>query len=349
LGGELLLEGRGLPAKMTATAEPVPPYMGATPVVFEAAADAPLTGTLADMEAKPSDPKHPPTASRFLQKSELVFGEPNLQTYWSRMEPKIPVVVTEAVPFKITIVEPKVPLVHGGSMNLKIIAERQNGFKGPITVYPLYNPPGVGSVGGITIPDGQTEGLFTLNANSGAPVRKWKYVVWGVATVGNGPIWTSSQLATFEIARPYLTVNLERAMGEQGKSTTLFGKVQVNTPFPDKAKVKLIGLPPKVECPEVEITAESKEISFPLKLDAAALAGTHKNLFCQIVVTQNGEPVVHNLGSSELRIDVPILTKAAPTPAAAPKAAPAAEKRLSRLEQLRKEQEEREKAGQKKD
>jgi hypothetical protein len=136
-------------------------------------------------------------------------------------------------------------------------------------------------------------------------------------------------------------------MGEQGKATTLFGKVQVNTPFPDKAKVKLIGLPPKVECPEVEITAESKEISFPLKLDAAAAAGTHKNLFCQIVVTQNGEPVLHNLGSSELRIDVPIVAKAAPTPAAA--AAPKAEKRLSRLEQLRKEQEEREKAGQKKD
>ena len=107
--------------------------------------------------------------------------------------------------------------------------------------------------------------------------------------------------------------------------------------------------PPKVECPEVEITAQSKEISFPLKLDAAAPAGTHKNLFCQIVITQNGEPVVHNLGSSELRIDVPIVAKAAPSPAAAPKAAPAAEKRLSRLEQLRKEQEEREKAGQKKD
>jgi hypothetical protein len=348
MGGELLLDGRGLPAKTTVTAEPVPPYMGATPVVFEAAADAPLGGTLADLEAKPADPKQPPTASRFLQKSELVFGEPNLQTYWSRMEPKIPVAVTEAVPFKVTIVEPKVPLVHGGSMNLKIVAERQNGFKGPITVYPLYNPPGVGSVGGITIPDGQTEGLFTLNANSGAPVRKWKYVVWGVANVGNGPIWTSSQLATFEIAPPYLAVNLERAMGEQGKATTLFGKLQVNTPFPDKAKVKLIGLPPKVECPEVEITAESKEISFPLKLDAAAAAGTHKNLFCQIVVTQNGEPVVHNLGSSELRIDVPIAAKAAPT--AAPKAAaPAAEKRLSRLEQLRKEQEEREKAGQKKE
>jgi Bacterial pre-peptidase C-terminal domain len=350
MGGELLLEARGLPAKLTATAEPVPPYMGATPVVFEAAPDAPLAGALADFEAKPADPKHPPTASRFVLKSELVFGEPNLQTYWARTEAKAPVAVTEAVPFKVTIIEPKVPLVHGGSMNLKIVAERQNGFKGPITVYPIYNPPGVGSVGGVTIPDGQTECLFALNANGGAPVRKWKYVVWGVATVGNGPVWVSSQLATVEIAAPYLALQLERAMGEQGKTTTLFGKVRVGTPFPGTAKVKLIGLPPRVECPEVEITAESKELSFPLKLDPAAPAGSHKNLFCQVTVTQNGEPVVHNLGSSELRIDVPLAAKAAP-PGNAPKAAPApaAEKRLSRLEQLRKEQEEREKAAQKKD
>jgi hypothetical protein len=73
-------------------------------------------------------------------------------------------------------------------------------------------------------------------------------------------------------------------------------------------------------------------------------------MFCQIVITKNGEPILHNLGSSELRVDVPIAPKvaAAPpaakpnTPAPAPAAAPT--KRLTRLEQLRLEQEEREKA-----
>src|SRR5205814_9628645 len=142
------------------------------------------------------------------------------------------------------------------------------------------NPPGVGSVGGATIPDGQSECLFPLNANGGAPARKWKYVVWGVATVGNGPIWVSSQLATVEIAPPYLALNLERAMGEQGKTTTLFGKVQVTTPWEGPAKVRLIGLPAKVTAPEVDLTKDAKEIAFPLTLDPAAPAGQHKNLFC---------------------------------------------------------------------
>jgi len=65
----------------------------------------------------------------------------------------------------------------------------------------------------------------------------------------------------------------------------------------------------------------------------------------------NGEPVVHNVGGTELRIDVPIPPKvasAAPAPMAKPMPAPAAapaEKRLTRLEKLRLEQAEREKQG----
>jgi hypothetical protein len=72
-------------------------------------------------------------------------------------------------------------------------------------------------------------------------------------------------------------------------------------------------------------------------------------------VTENGEPVVHNIGATELRVDVPLPPKKdQPAVAAAPQpkqpapmnAAPM--KRLSRLEQLRLEQEEREKAAKKK-
>jgi hypothetical protein len=105
---------------------------------------------------------------------------------------------------------------------------------------------------------------------------------------------------------------------------------------------------------ELKFTKDTKEVAFPLKVEATAPAGTHKNIFCQVVITENGEPVVHNVGSSELRIDVPIPPKkdappapktaaAAPPPPANPMAPPM--KRLSRLEQLRLEQEEREKAA----
>jgi hypothetical protein len=347
--GDLHLEGAGLPTGVKMTTDLVPTYMGSAPVVFEAAADAPLAGTLGEILPKAVDPKAAPFKPRFTLRSELTWGYPNLTPYWAYTSPKTPVVVTEPAPFKVDIVEPKVPLVHNGSMNLKIVAERINGFKGPITIYPIFNPPGVGSVGAASIADGQTETVFPLNANAGAPVRKWKYVVWGVATVGNGPVWVSSQLTTVEIAPPMMAFQLDRGAAEQGKPTTMYGKIQVATPWEGPAKVTLIGLPPKVTAPVIEITKDTKELTFPLTIDPAAPAGVHKNLFCQVVVMQNGEPIVQNVGSTELRIDKPIATAvvAKPQAAAAPAAVPTA-KRLSRLEQLRKEQEEREK-GQKKD
>src|SRR4029078_1241494 len=130
----------------------------------------------------------------------------------------------EAVPFKISIVEPKVPLVHGGSMNLKIVAERAPGFKAAITVVPLYNPPGVGSASSVVIPEGQNEVLFPLNANGGAPVRKWKFACPGAAPVNGAPAWVSSQLATIEIAPPYLGLTFERGAVEQGKDTQIYVK-----------------------------------------------------------------------------------------------------------------------------
>jgi hypothetical protein len=147
---------------------------------------------------------------------------------------------------------------------------------------------------------------------------------------------------------------MERGAVEQGKDTQMFVKPAVAKPFAGEAVIRLVGLPPKVATQELKFTKDTKEVAFPLKVEPTAPAGTHKNIFCQIVITENGEPVVHNVGSSELRIDVPLppkkdappapkTTAAAPPPAPNPMAPPM--KRLSRLEQLRLEQEEREKAS----
>jgi hypothetical protein len=266
------------------------------------------------------------------------------------------VAVTDEVPFKISILEPKVPLVQNGSMNLKVVAERKPGYTAAITIIPLFNPPGVSSATSVVIPEKQTETLLPMNASPGAVARKWKIAVLGTAPVGNGPVWVSSQLATLEVAVPFVAFAVERAAAEQGKETSLFCKVQHTTPFQGPAKVRLLGLPPKVTANDVDITSETKEFAFKLGIDKTSPPGQHRSLFCQVVVMQNGEPVVHNLGGTELRIDVPLPPKAneppkpAPAPVVAqPAAAPAKapEKRLTRLEQLRKEQEEREKAAKK--
>jgi hypothetical protein len=351
-GGDVNVQAGGLPAKVTVATDVMKADMSLVPMVFEAAADAPLGAARLSYAGTHADPNQK-IKSAFEVRSDFVYSAPGQSLYTAKTEPETLLAVTEAVPFKVSVVEPKVPLVHGGSMNLKIVAERAAGFKAPITVVPLYNPPGVGSASSVVIPEGQTEVLFPMNANGGAPVRKWKYAVMATAPIASGPVWVSSQLATIEIAPPYLSLNIERGAVEQGKETQMFVKPAVAKPFAGEAVVRLVGLPPKVTTSELKLNKDTKEVAFPLKVDPTAPAGTHKNIFCQVVITENGEPVVHNLGGSELRIDVPLppkkdapppaKTAAAPPPMPNPMAPPM--KRLSRLEQLRLEQEEREKAA----
>ncbi len=350
-GGDMNIQANGLPVKVGVATDVMPAFMSLTPMVFEAAPDAPLATGRVSFSGTHIDP-NVKVKSAFEVRSDFIYNAPGQSLYTYRTEAETVLTVTEAVPFKISIVEPKVPLVHGGSLNLKIVVERAPGFKAAITVVPLYNPPGVGSASSVVIPEGQNEALLAMNANGGAPVRKWKYVVLANAAIPSGPVWVSSQLATIEIAAPYMSLTLERGAVEQGKDTQMFVKIANTKPFAGTAKMRLIGLQTKVTTTELDITKDTKEIAFPIKVDPTAPAGIQRNLFCQIVIVENGEPVLHNLGGSELRIDVPLPPKkdapppvVAKTPMPTPPPTATPPKRLTRLEQLRLEQEEREKAA----
>ena len=96
---------------------------------------------------------------------------------------------------------------------------------------------------------------------------------------------------------------------------------------------------------------------FTADLAADAPVGQHKTLFCQVILTQKGEPIAHGVGGGGvLRIDAPPPPKAnAPTPPPAPvsvaQVAPkpattpvAPPKPLSRLEKLRADARERSRA-----
>lgn len=353
-GGDAILGARDLPPGLTAQAETMPGNLDTIPVVFEAAPTATPAGRLAELTAIPVDPNlKGKVPSKFYQMAELVTGGPGQSVYWKAEADRTAVVVADETPFQIEIVEPKVPIVQNGAMNLKIIAKRKPGYDEAITIVPIFNPPGVSSASSATIPAKQTETILPMNAAPGAQVRKWKTAVLGVANVAGGPVWVSSQLATIEVAPPFVAFQMERGAVEQGKNTDIFTKVQVLTPFVGPAKVTLVGLPPKVTTAQLDLTKDTKELAFKLAVDKTAPPGQHRNIFCQVVVTANGEPILHNVGGTELRIDVPLPPKpnapppppkvvVAPKPTDPPKPP---EKRLTRLEKLRLEQQEREKVA----
>jgi hypothetical protein len=338
-GGELNVGVGNVPAGVSVEAPVMAASQPVVPVLFSARADAALAGSLATVTGQAVDPKVK-IPSTFGQQSILVLGQ-NQVNVWSRTVDRLAVAVTEECPYTIEIVEPKVPLVRGGSMGLKVRANRKPGFKAAIGVYLPWNPPGVGSAGGVAIPEGQNEAVIPVNADGGAELRTWKIVVNGASGVASGPIMVSSQLANLTISQPFVNFAFQSASVEQGKETDMAIKVTKVVDFPGEAQVTLVGLPNKVTSEPKKITKDTGDLVFHIKTDKSSPAGNHTSLFCQLVVTQNGEPILHNLGSSTLRIDVPLPPKPnapAPAPAqvaAAPKPAATPARPLSRLEKLR--------------
>ena len=110
--GPIKIGLEGLPAGTVASSDEMTANQPTLPVLIEAKADAPLSGTLVKVESKATDPKLN-VPDEFRQASELVLGQNNVQ-YWGRSVDRLAVAVTEESPFSIEIVEPKVPLVRGG-------------------------------------------------------------------------------------------------------------------------------------------------------------------------------------------------------------------------------------------
>lgn len=301
--GDLALSLEGAPTGIRMNAEIIPSGRTPVPVVFEATTDAIIAGTLADLIAKSTDPAKD-VQGHFQQVVEFVYF--NQQNYYQTKVDKFAVAVAEEVPFRVSIVESKTPLVQNGSLDLKIVAERQSGFDEPINVRMLYNPPGVGSLPDVTIPKGANSVEYHLNASVGAETRIWKIAVTASAKVSGGPAWISSQLANLEVAPAFLLGKIDMTTIEQGKPARVVCKLDQKTPFAGKATVKLLGLPAGATATEAQISKDDKEAVFMVTTAANTPTGFHKGLFCAVSIHQSDEIISQNMGSGGvLRVDAP--------------------------------------------
>ncbi|MDP6719678.1 MAG: PPC domain-containing protein, partial [Pirellulaceae bacterium] len=313
-GGELVLEGKGLPEGIKMICENMPANMSSMPVVFEAAADAPLSGRLLAFSARHVE--NEAIRGSFGNSADFVRGGPGQSIYRRKAVEQLAVAVVDELPFKIDIVQPKVPIVRNGSMQLKIVATKKEGWDEQINVQLPFRPPGLGGSSSINIPKGKTEALYSISANGNAQIKKWKIYALGTS----GGMWASSQLANLEIADAYVTIEMQRPACEQGKEAQVLCKINQSTTFEGEATAQLLGIPPKVTTTDLKLTKDTKELVFTLKTDPASPVGKH-NLICRLTITQNGEPIVSRAGSVQLQIDKPL-----PPPPDAPKPKPAAKK-----------------------
>ena len=299
-GGPLQVEWTGLPAGSEAEAVPLAGNYNRLPVLFSAESQAELAATLVTVTAKLTG-KPRPIISRFRQQTWLVKGRNNVPV-WSHYADRAAVAVTAALPFSIRAVEPKAPLVQGGAMELKIVAERDEGFENAIAVRTLYNPPGVATNQSRSIPKQKQEALIPITANTKARVGDWKIVFLGKTSI-NGEVETSTQLMTLRIVEPYFNIKIPTTTVLQGGTGELTVALEHRHAFEGEAELELLRLPSGVTAEKVKVKPGDESVVFKLTATKDARVGRHRGVGCQINMTVEGEPVRYNQGYSDLSVD----------------------------------------------
>ncbi|MBL4884531.1 MAG: PPC domain-containing protein [Planctomycetaceae bacterium] len=345
-GGAVTFTAGNLPAGVTIEAPATWASDGVVPIMFHAPAESTLGAKFATVTGTWQNPSNAEqkVSTNLVQDHLRIRGRNQGNYVWRESLDTIPIVISQHIPFDVKIIEPKAPVVRGGSMLLKVVATRDEGFDADIQLLVLQNAPGVNSSRSIKILKGQTEALIPINASGNAPIRESHITVRAIAKVGNGSVEICTPFIKLRVADMYMKLKYVTSAVERGSTLDFPITIENVTPFEGKAKVELIGLPNKVTTEVLEITKDSKDITFSIKTDATSPLGEHKNLFCKITVIENGEPVLHNIGSGRLRLNnpPPVKVEKKPVPKAAPKKAAVVVKKkvLSRLEMLREQQKE---------
>lgn len=307
-GGPMQVSLADLPPGVEAVAAPLPVGYNRVPILYSATEDAKLRASLSPVKAELSE-KPRPVESRFRQQTWLVRGRNNVQV-WSHYADRPAVAVTKKLPFSVKIIEPKAPLVQGGSMELKLVAERNDGFENTIGVRTLYNPPGVSTNQSRSITKGKTEVLVPITANSKAKVGDWKIVFVGRTNL-NGTVECSTQLATLKIAEPYFDVKIPSLTVRQGETAEMTVGVEQRHKFQGEAQMSLIRLPKGVTAEKTTVGSDGKAAVFQLKVAKDARLGRHRGVGCQVEVKVEGEPVRFAQGYVDLFVDPAATTETA--------------------------------------
>lgn len=348
VSGDFKFDVQNMPQGVKLLTDVVPKDIGSAPLLFEAAPDAPLGHQVVPISLSAVDP-NVKTRGKLRQEFDVVRN--GNVVYYTQIEDRLPVAVVEEAPYSLEIVKPAVPLVNNGILELKVAAKRKEGFKAPIRVFMIWKPNGVSALGEQTIPEGQNECTFQLDANSAAPAGKWNFTVMGESDGGSGRIYNASPFTEVETAPAYLTAPaIPLVAVEQGKEAVMVAKLEHLQPFEGEANAQVLGVPDTIPIESAKITKDTKEVAFKVKTDAKSPIGKQGNLFVRVDVPVKGTntTTIHRIAlGSILRIDAPrkvvtpppaapVVAAAKPKEEAKPAAAPAP-KVLSRLEQLRME------------
>lgn len=336
VAGDLRFEMPKLPAGVTMEAGVIPKTVSQFPILLKAAPDAPVGGGMYDLLVKTVDPATP-VSGKFVQALDFVRGPQNGVPYYTQYLAQLPVSVAEALPYTVSIDQPKVPIVRNGTLRLKVRAHRKEGYDKKITVRFPWLPPGIATPATMTFNEKDTVLEYELNANENAELNTWNLTVLAESDGGKGVAYSASPFIKLSVEEPFVQMKLSMATAKQGETVEMVAEVEHLREFGGDADVQLFGLPAHSTAVVQKLKGGLDGLSFPIVTTDKTPVGQHKGVFCTVTVVKDGEPILHRLAmGSVFRVDpMPKVVKEVPKPVAVAATAEKKEKPLSRLEQLR--------------
>jgi hypothetical protein len=316
-----------LPEGVSVDLKEIPGGSYLTPVVFEAAAGAPLGAALVDLKGVASTDSGT-VAGGFEQVVDLIPGLGD-SSYQSLSVRKLAVVVTEAAPYAVHLAAPGVSLAQDGAIDVVATVERASGFDQAIEVSLPYLPPGVEMEEPVIVPPGRSEAVLRLFARVDAEPTAWRLAAEARpapprrdrremtlalmaqlnpqaaggaggrrrrrASVEGLP-QVASRFVPLVLTPPPVSGRFTPAAAQQGKTVTVTCTLEPGSPLPGTMAATLEGLPPRAEARPVELAPATHRIDFQVKTAPTTPLGEHDTLLCRLTGKVGGRTIVYRVG-----------------------------------------------------
>lgn len=345
--GAAALAASGLPAGVELQGAAIPEDRFWVPMVMQASADAPIGGTLADIEASGSHGNQL-VSGHFLQRVDLVAASAD-QLFHAAEVDRLAVAVTDAVPYSAELEVPRIPLAVNGTLTLRVRVHRTDDFAGPLEVSFPFLPPWVDGPDKLVIRSEEDTGDYVLRAWPQAEPRTWQLCAEvrpalaaredaalgvprepGARRLRERPVArtaVATSLVPVTIAQSPVSAETLRIVTEQGRNVRAVVRPKVHGRLPEQLTASVEGLPNRVSSKATLWDGRQPELVFEIVPEETAPLGEFADIQVRVSGVLDGQPASWLVaGGSVLQLESPggLVLDAAGRP-------------LSRLEKLRRD------------
>jgi hypothetical protein len=327
--GPVHIDASGLPPGIMLDVQDIRADTYLTPVLFAAAADAPLGAALANLRGTAST-RDGTVKGEFRQLVDLLPGLGD-SSFQSETVGSLAVVVTEEAPYRVTLSAPATPLARSGAIDVVAKVDRSKGFDEAIEVALPYLPPGTEMDGPGIVAREATETTLRIFARPDADPVHWRLAAEArpapprrdrreltlalMAQIDPGrrrkapaeglPL-VASAFVPLELARAPLSGVFTPAASEQGGHVKVTCRIDGISPFERPMIAALEGLPPRATAEPVEISAGARQVEFRVAVAPTTPLGEFDSLECRLSGEIGGHAVLYRVGrGGRLKVSAP--------------------------------------------